>query len=204
MADRTFVYVDGESHFIRSENAWRDLHGAEACLESLRYIGQTDDNLILVNSKAKIFWTRKMNPGVHRAYYFTSAVGDNPALHDIRVTLRNFELEPCVVSEHSQQAKQRQNVLEAQRIIEKPKGVDIALAVRMLEDSLSAFDVCHLYTSDSDFLPVIRAVRARGKQVFVHGYKAGLSSQSGLLHECDLFIDLEEMLRNQCEIGCSK
>jgi uncharacterized LabA/DUF88 family protein len=140
-----------------------------------------------------------MNPGVHRAYYFTSAVGDDPALHSIKITLRNFDLEPYVFSELKQQARQRQNVLEGQQLIEKPKGVDIELTVRMMEDS-ATFDKCHLYTSDSDFLPVIRAVRARGKQVIVHGYKAGLSSQSGLLHECDLFVDLEEMLRKECEI----
>jgi hypothetical protein len=66
-------------------------------------------------------------------------------------------LEPCVFPERSQRAKQRQNTLETQQLIEKPKGVDIALAVRMLEDSLNAFEVCHLYTSDSDFLPVIQA-----------------------------------------------
>lgn len=204
MADRTFVYVDGESHFIRSENAWRKLHGQEACLDRVRYIGQTDDRLILVDSKAKVFWTRKMNPGVHRAYYFTSAAGDEPALHTIRVAIRSFDLEPIVLPERSQLAKQRRNVLKIDRLIEKPKGVDIALAVRMLEDSLQAFDVCHLYTSDIDFLPVIQAVRARGKQVYVHGYRDGLSSQSAFLHACDLFTDLEGMLRDQFEIDPSK
>jgi hypothetical protein len=92
MADRIFVYVDGESHFIRSEDAWRKLHGQEASLDRLRYIGQSDDRLILVDSKAKVFWTRKMNPGANRTYYFTSAVGDEPALHKIKVTLRSFDL----------------------------------------------------------------------------------------------------------------
>ncbi len=39
------------------------------------------------------------------------------------------------------------------------------LAVRMLEDAQKVeYDVCHLYTSDLDFIPVIQAVRARGKQ----------------------------------------
>jgi uncharacterized LabA/DUF88 family protein len=201
MGDRTFVYVDGESHFIRSQDAWRKLHGQHTGLDHLRYIGQTDDRLILVDSRAKVFWTRKMNPGVHRAYYFTSAVGDEGALHKIKVTLRGFDLEPIVLPERSQAARQRRARLEADCLIEKPKGVDIALAVRMLEDSVhQAFDICHLYTSDIDFLPVIEAVRARGKQVCVHGYRDGLSSQSPFLHACDLFTDLEEMLRNQFEI----
>jgi len=79
--------------------------------------------------------------------------------------------------------------------------VDIALAVRMLEDSRHSFEVCHLYTSDIDFLPVIEAVRGQGKQVYVHGYADGLSTDSPFLHACDKFTDLEQMLREQCEIA---
>ena len=52
MADRTYVYVDGESHFIRSECALRKLHGENARLDRLRYVGQPDANLVLVNAAA--------------------------------------------------------------------------------------------------------------------------------------------------------
>jgi uncharacterized LabA/DUF88 family protein len=202
MAGRIYVYVDGESHFLRSENAWRKLRGPTACLDRLRYLGEADNKLILVDSKAKVFWTRRMNPGVHRTYYYTSVSGDNTALHNARVTLRNFDLEPCVFHERAQLAKQRQHTLDTQNLIEKSKGVDIALAVRMIEDAVAdAFEACHIYTSDIDFLPVVQAVRARGKQVFVHGYKDGLASESAFLHECDLFTDLEVMLREQCELA---
>ncbi len=203
MADRTYVYVDGESHYIRSEFAWRKLHGQGASLDCLRHIGQTDDKLVLVNSAAKVFWTRKKNPSAGRAYYFTALVGDEPALYAMKVALRDFELDPMIVRELKQLNAQRSNVLQNHGVIEKSKGVDIALAVRMLEDSLHAFDVCHLYTSDVDFLPVIQAVRGRGRRVVVHGYKDGLSSTSPLLHECDLFSDLEVVLREQCELNQS-
>lgn len=201
MTDRTFVYIDGESHFIRSENAWRSLHGPEASLDCIRYVGQPDERLVLVLPKAKVFWTRKMNPDVKRAIYFTAGFGDAASLHEIKVKLRAFDLEPSIIPERRDLALQRQNVLQTQQLIEKPKGVDITLAVTMLEHAYNqAFDVCHLYTSDVDFLPVIEAVRARGKQVYVHGYKNGLSEQSPLLHVPDQFIDLEEMLRNECEL----
>jgi len=202
MSHRRFVYIDGESHFIRSENAWRHLHGEEACLERLRHVGQTDDRLVLVLPKAKVFWTRRMNPDVQRATYFTSAAGDAAALHEMMVTLRDYGLEPSIVQERSDLKAHRQNVLKTQHVIEKPKGVDIAIAVRMLEDAYhQTFDVCHLYTSDVDFLPVIQAIKSRGKQVYVHGYKNGLSERSPLLYVPDLFIDLEEMLRNECELA---
>ena len=198
-ANRTYVYVDGESHFIRSERAWRNIHGPEACLQRLKHIGQADEKLVLVDSTAKVFWTQKMNPGVDRAYYFTSVVGDETAEHELKVALRNFGLEPSIVRELKQLADRRRNELDTLQLIEKPKMVDIALAVRLLED-VNAFDTCHLYTSDVDFLPVIQAVRGRWKRVFVHGYKDGLSSKSPFYHACDQFFDLEEMLRDQCEL----
>ncbi len=196
-----YVYVDGESHFIRSQDAWRKLHGPDARLEQLRYVGQPDDRLVFVNPKAKIFWTRKMNPGAERTTYFTSFVGDDAALHEVMVELRAFELEDAIVSESRQQSEQRKNALQQQCLIEKPKGVDIALAVRVLEDAYrNLFQVCHVYTSDADFVPLIRAVRAQGKRVHVHGYNTGLSLQSELLHAPDSFVDLTVMLRNECEL----
>jgi hypothetical protein len=200
MSGRRFVYIDGESHYIRSENAWRQLHGKDACLARLRHVNQGDDRMVLVLPEAKVFWTRRMNPNVLRATYFTSASGDEPAMHKLRVALRDFGLEPSIVKETKELRSQRQNLLQAQQLIEKPKGVDISLAVRMLEDShRNVFDACHLYTSDVDFLPVIQAIKAQGKQVFVHGYRNGLAQLSPLLHEPDLFLDLEEMLRGECE-----
>ena len=205
MSDREFVYVDGESHFVRSETAWHEIHGEAFGLDRLRYVGETDDRLVLVDSMAKVFWTRKMNPGVKRATYFTSAVCDDSALHNLKVTLRRFDLESYIVHERRTLADRRKNALETKRLIEKPKGVDIALTVRMLEETQNQnFDVCHLYTSDADFLPLIQAVQARGKQVLVYGYKNGIATESPLMYEPDLFVDLEEMLRGDCELVLSK
>jgi uncharacterized LabA/DUF88 family protein len=200
MADRIFVYIDGESHYIRSENTWRTLHGPDACLDRLRYIGQINNDLVLVVPEANVFWTRRLGAGVQRAVYFTSAVGSPEALHEVKLKLRGFDLEPHVISEAKKLEERRQNILRDSQIIEKPKGVDIALAVRMLEDSHNSFDVCHLYTSDVDFLPVIHAVRGRGKRVFVYGFKNGLGKTSELLTVPDLFVDLGEMLKTDCEL----
>lgn len=200
-SDRRYVYVDGESHYIRSEHAWRQLHGAKACLEHLRYVNQSDHRLLLVLPKAKVFWTRRMNPNVSRTIYFTSAIGDDAALHELMLSLRNFDIEPSIVKERKELRSQRDNLFVGQQIIEKPKGVDIGLAVRMLEDAYHHnFDSCHLYTSDVDFLPVIRAIRARGKQVYVYGYKNGLSLHSDLLTVPDQFVDLEEVLKGECNL----
>jgi len=198
--DRIFAYVDGESHFLRSLSAWQDLHGDQACLERMRYAREPNLSLVLALSKAKVFWTRKMSPEAQKAIYFTSAVGNTPELHEICVALRDFNLEPALLPELSKLAAHRKNVLDKQRLIEKPKGIDITLTVRLLQDAyVQAYDVCHLYTSDVDFIPVIRAVQGRGKLVHVYGYQNGLSDHSDLLHVPDRFIDLEQILRLECE-----
>ncbi|APW63201.1 hypothetical protein [Paludisphaera borealis] len=78
-SNSSYLYVDGESHFIRSQEAWKQIHGDQALLEQLRYKGESDSRLILVQPRAKVFWTRKMNPSVKRAVYVTAMSGDPSA-----------------------------------------------------------------------------------------------------------------------------
>jgi uncharacterized LabA/DUF88 family protein len=198
MGDRIFVYVDGESHFIRSEKEWKAIHGDVADLGMLHH-GCIDDRMVLHIPEAKVFWTQRMHPGVDRITYFTSASGDEGELHGLNVRLRDFGLDPYIVHERSDLKNRRRNTLNQHGVIEKAKGVDIALAVRLLDDARHlAFQECHIYTSDVDFLPAIKSVRSQGRRVVVHGYKNGLSQHSELLHVPDRFIDLGERLREEC------
>jgi uncharacterized LabA/DUF88 family protein len=199
--DRTFVYVDGESHYNRCECAWKAIAGSDATLDRIRLKGEKGNGNILTIPEARVMWCRKWSAGVQRAVYFTSVVSNPENIHAIKVQLRNVGLDQHVILEPKQLAERRANILRDAQLIEKAKGVDIALAVRMLEESHSAFDVCHLYTSDVDFLPVIHAVKTRGKRVFVYGYKNGLGKNSELLTVPDLFVDLEQMLRDECELA---
>lgn len=142
-----------------------------------------------------------MNPGVMRAVYFTAASCDSSKMHSMKLSLRSFDLEPAIFPELKALSDQRNNLVNKDGLIEKAKQVDIALAVRMIEDATKeAFDVFHLYTSDVDFLPVIKAVMGRGKQVMVYGHQNGLAKESPLLTEPDLFVDLGELLQTQCEL----
>lgn len=69
--------------------------------------------------------------------------------------------------------------------------MDVGLSVRILEDAYARnFSSCCLYTSDVDYMPVIRSVQRLGKTVIVLGYADGLSKHSPLQHEPDSFVDL--------------
>ena len=131
-----------------------------------------------------------------RAVYFTSFSGSPDECYKETVLIRELGFEPYVVHEDKQLARQREAALATTNIIEKAKGVDIALTVRMIEDAYrDNYQTCHLYTSDADYLPVIEAVRRMGKQVYVFGYKDSLGKNPRLLHVPDRFVDLGEVMQ---------
>ena len=197
MAERVYTFIDGESHFIRLEKAWRKLHGEQASLTHLRYSDNPADEMILLLAPAKVLWTRRWSPG-QRATYFTATTGDEAAIHDVRVRIRAFGLDHHVVHERKLLADHRRCLLERDHLIEKAKGVDAVIFVRMMEDAQSdLYDLCNLYTSDVDYLPVIEAVMNRGKRVIVHGFRDGLAERSPLEHVPNQFVDLEELLKRE-------
>jgi hypothetical protein len=77
---------------------------------------------------------------VNCAVYFTSASGDSNQIHSGRVKIRQNGFEPQISEEHRTLADQRANVRHQRLLIEKAKGVDIGLSVRILEDAyMNAF-----------------------------------------------------------------
>jgi len=63
--------------------------------------------------------------------------------------------------------------------------------VRILEDAYhDAYDVCYLFSSDLDFVPIVEAVKRIGKQVIVCGYRDALGARSDLEFVPDAFVDL--------------
>jgi uncharacterized LabA/DUF88 family protein len=195
------AYVDGESHYIRTEKHWQKLHGPGAALETLEGVSS-----ISLHRRGGFFWDHGFvdmyftGMPFHRAVYFTSAAGDDNEVHALRLFIRDHGLEPYVVKEPKSLEKQRENALR-QGIIEKPKGVDIALTVQMIEDAQrDHFDGCVLFTSDVDYLPLIEAVRRLGKRVIVAGYREGLGENSPFEFVPDQFIDLGDDLKTRCRL----
>jgi hypothetical protein len=134
-------------------------------------------------------------PNVDRITYFTSCVGDTDKIHSVQVAIREAAIEPYVLQEDRGLSRQRENLLKESNVIEKAKGVDIGLAVRLLEDAYhNNFDWVYLFTSDVDYLPVIQAIRRLGKRVQVFGFKNGIATNSPLLHVPDEFIDLQPVI----------
>ncbi len=211
---RVYTYVDGESHFIRSASLWRDIHGETAQLVDIESrspgtSGSAFPNshppFVLVDPATKFFWdvrylTLAPQPFHDRqidgAVYFTAFSGDDQGYHQACVRIRQHRFEPRVTHERALLADRRSSILKANGIVEKAKGVDVGLSVRVLEDAYhNIFDVCLLFTSDVDFLPVVRVVQRLGKKVVVFGYLTGLGSRSELEYVPDAFVDLSRHMR---------
>jgi hypothetical protein len=106
-----------------------------------------------------------IQPIAIRAHYYTTAVGDESKLDDIRKRLweNGFEAE----------------VFKKDRRSAKSKAVDICFAKDVLSNAfLGNYDAAVLIAGDADYLPIVKEVKRLGKLVYVvffHGPESGLS-----------------------------
>ena len=219
---KIYVFVDAENHYLRSVDTVRRIVDSPKAVEAFSKIKVPGVGYSIPrafngctigwNHELNLFWDVRLlgeliSRALHtypsatnvanRIVYVSSCVGDDNAIHDARVKIRDIGFEPVIIREPKDLYKQRQGSLESHKIIEKPKGCDIALVTRMVADAAAnLYDCCCLFTSDADFLPAIEAVRRLGKSVIVGGYSHYLPERSPYLYMPDSFIDLEESLRS--------
>lgn len=116
--------------------------------------------------------------GCVRAYYYTSLIGDAPLIEDINSLLWSLEFTP--------------HVFKKVRKDQKAKGVDISLTKDMLSDAfLNHYDVAVLVAGDGDYVPLVEAVKNRGKRVICYFF-ANNGMSTDLSHACDEFYDLSQ------------
>ncbi|HVK19706.1 MAG TPA: NYN domain-containing protein [Fimbriiglobus sp.] len=193
---RFYIYVDGESHYIRNEDKAKKLPGFTS-LGQVRRVGISGGYSVKVREECHFFWDSEYLNQQHadRKVYFTSYTGNDNLLHEQNVYLRSLSFEPHIIKEDKGLRDRRKSKLADAGVIEKPKGADIALAARMIEDAvLNNYQVCGLFTSDADYLPVIKAVRRMGKHVIVYGFKENLGNPE-LEYVPDEFVDLNRYWR---------
>ena len=221
MALRAYVYIDGENHCTLAESHIRDSSGVESVSEVLEHLNNKatyswkwpanghSTERYLYDARLRFFWDRTsfnrllgiaVEAELKRAIYATAIVGDAQRLHDANVKLREYGFEAIVLAEEKNFSKQRKNLLDTEGVLQKPKGCDMALVTRMVSDAaLDLYDICVLFTSDSDFLPAVKAVRSMGKIVWVHGHRLGLMKKSEFLHVPDEFLDLGALLESDID-----
>ena len=87
-----------------------------------------------------------------RSYYYTSVVGDGPALTRVRTSLWELGFTPEVFKKDKQ--------------ADKTKGVDISLTRDMLSHAfMNHYDAAVLVSGDGDYVPLVKAIKQQGKRV---------------------------------------
>ncbi len=119
-----------------------------------------------------------LQPDAIRAYYFTSAVGDEPGLLKIREGLWAMGFQPEVFKKDGKSVKS--------------KGVDIALTTTMLSHAaLGNYEAAVLIAGDGDYLPLVTEVKRLGRFVCVAFFQEpGLGLNPALRLAADDFMDL--------------
>ena len=123
-----------------------------------------------------------------RVTYYTSAVGDDSRLADIRRTIRSFTF-----ARHSGSTLPNQlcaTVIKRPANARAAKGVDIQLCVEALSHVHSGnVDGILLLTGDGDYIPLIDEARRAGVQVYLAAFSNGLNPS--LLDHVDTFLELD-------------
>jgi uncharacterized LabA/DUF88 family protein len=199
---KVYLYVDGECNYSMAEKCAKKTFGDEIDLGRITDNGSVGlpgiKQQVWHHAGAKFFWDWHFpcrlghDPSlISRSVYFTAFTGSQDDLPKAKEFIRAAGFEPHVVLEGKDNKQERENRLKNDHLIVKAKGVDVALAVRMLEDAYHGnYDTCLLATSDADVLPVIDVVRRMGRKVEVIGFKEGMARDSPFLYVPDQFVNI--------------
>jgi uncharacterized LabA/DUF88 family protein len=174
---KAMMFVDGENLAIR----YKELLGQN---EGQSYVSYLADTFV---------WSGYANIPHHssceviRKYYYTAIQGDSIKIDDVITQLKKIGIEAPRV--FKKQARK------------KSKQVDITLATDMLTHAYRRnYDIAILVAGDSDYVPLVRAIKEEGRRVVLWFFEeSGLSKE--LKRESDYFFDISWfLLKPQNEI----
>jgi hypothetical protein len=132
-------------------------------------------------------------PMINRGYYFASASGTRKEQHARDLHALGFS--PDVSTRIKPDSWAKQKASEGITVISRPKPVDILIATQVLEDCMADnFDECIFVGGDEDFVPLLQAVRRRGKRVVLVAFERWLADDQRLRFVCDRFVPYDPVL----------
>jgi len=215
----TIVYVDGENFTIRlrefeqTEKPFQDDRYKQSGVAT-RWIPQPS-NLRIIEEHPfgatwkgdTFFWDFKgldlayyLSTGTmldsipERCVYFASCPGDQ--IQTTEKELHDFGFEPQVFKREKPDSFAKEKKAEGITVITRPKQLDIAIATRVLEDAANnTFHQCILVAGDEDYVPLVEAVKRKGKIVWVLAFRKYLSKHSKLEIVADRFLPFDDVVR---------
>lgn len=188
LAEKVFGFADGENLVLRFQDMCKDGHKPKSDV---------------VHRPGIVVWhpdvTKQFYCDIVRMSYYQTVVGDESKLNDVRAQLQGVEY--TYRSErplHEKDAGTEGLGYLAPRVFKKEgrssrtKSVDINLTVDMLRSAYNPnTDVVFLLGGDGDYLPLVKEVARREKNVWLAAFSKGLSP--ALRFAADAFIDLDKL-----------
>lgn len=114
-----------------------------------------------------------------RSYYYTSVVGDDHKVQQIKQSLWDIGFHP--------------EVFKKPKKSYKTKGVDISLTKDVLSHAFhNNYDLVVILAGDGDYVPLINEVKDLGKLVYVTFFSEENGLNPALQLASDMFIDIEK------------
>jgi uncharacterized LabA/DUF88 family protein len=129
---------------------------------------------------------------VVRVAYYSSAVGDDDRLQALAARIQQMK---CSYSDSVLRVEKElyPQIFKKPKKTDKVRAVDINITIDALVQAFNnTVDVICLITGDGDFLPLIREIMRRGKQVYVWALSDGLNPQLPIV--ADSFKSLDNAL----------
>jgi uncharacterized LabA/DUF88 family protein len=169
------LFVDGENLTMRAQALTKD--GKFVLDQGNLYL---PDTYVWMPRYGPDFVSRlslaDLQERVLRAYYYTSVVGDDEKLNEVRQALWQLGFHP--------------EVFKKAKSSHKAKGVDIALTKDLLSHAFrNNFEVAVLIAGDGDYVPLVEEVKRLGKLVYIVFFAEG-GTNSSLRLAADMFYDI--------------
>src|SRR5437879_610617 len=175
-------FTDGENFTIRAQKVARDC-GLEL-IEGDHYRRDRFVGIPGFHATQRIgYGYTRIQENAIRASYYTSVVGDDQVVDEVREGLWRLGFNARVFKKGKQE--------------QKAKGVDIALTKDMLGHAfLGNYEVAVLIAGDGDYVPLVEEVKRLGKRVYLLFFQEeGLNPALRLAS--DEFLDLTSILVSQ-------
>jgi uncharacterized LabA/DUF88 family protein len=180
---RSILFVDGENLTMR--------------YQSLLKIGRQPQptvvhrpDIFLWNSTFGSDGVADINTDILRVNYYTSAVGDDVLIEDIRGQIASQTY--CGSGNYYGSCQLYPRVYKKLKQSAKSRLVDINIAVDVMRHAYTdAIDVVYLFSGDGDFLQLVEDVMRSGKKVCLGAFSSGL--ESSLRSAVDRFVLLDEL-----------
>lgn len=167
-------FIDGENLVFRYQDMCKA--GAKPNASSLKHIPDV------------FVWHPHLHGddrGVVRVNYYTSAVGTDEKIDDIRDEIGKHIINPAGFGR-----RVCAHVFKKPKASQKAKLVDITLSIDVLGHvHRDQVDCIFLFSGDGGFVPLVKEIMRNGKQVIIGALSSGLSQE--MRRVGDQFIDID-------------